>query len=147
MILVPWLCEVIMNWLVMICFVDLPNLTLITSVGYSFLNPRWVTLASISEYWILMVFRYSKSSKCQPTLVIPICSIEINFEYSLIDLIWFIDVFSILANLVKIKQWIYDFDLNWFDLFSDSSLFRSISIDWLIVCLFQTDSWSQFMIL
>ena len=84
----------------MICFVDLPNLTSITSVGGSFYNPRWVTLASISEYWILIVFRYSKSSKCQATYFIPESSIEINFEYSLIDLIWFIDVSSILADLV-----------------------------------------------
>ena len=94
-----------MNWLVMICFVDLPNLTSITSVEYSFVNPRVVTLESISEYWILIVFRYSKSSKCQATLFIRVGSIEINFEYSLIDLIWFIDVSSILADLVKIKQW------------------------------------------
>ena len=34
----------------MICFVDLPNLTSITSVEYSFKNPRVVTLASISEH-------------------------------------------------------------------------------------------------
>ena len=54
-----------MNWLVMICFVDLPNLTSITSVTASFYYPCVVTLESISEYWILIVFRYSKSSKCQ----------------------------------------------------------------------------------
>ncbi|CBK21437.2 uncharacterized protein [Blastocystis hominis] len=34
----------------MICFVDLPNLTSITSVDCSFCEPRVVTLASISEY-------------------------------------------------------------------------------------------------
>ena len=34
----------------MICFVDLPNLTSITSKGYSFCDPRVVTLESISEY-------------------------------------------------------------------------------------------------
>ena len=56
-----------MNWLVMICFVDLPNLTSITSEGNSFEYPYWVTLESISAYWILIVFRYSKSSKCQTT--------------------------------------------------------------------------------
>ena len=100
MILLHWYFEVIMNWLVMICFVDLPNLTSITSERYSFYHPRVVTLESISEYWILIVFRYSKSSKCQATLYIPESSIEINFEYSLIDLIWFIDVSSILADLV-----------------------------------------------
>ena len=33
-----------------ICFVDLPNLTSITSEKYSFYNPRWVTLESISAY-------------------------------------------------------------------------------------------------
>ena len=87
----------------MIWFVDLPNLTSITSKWVSFFNPRVVTLASISEYWILIVFRYSKSSKCQPTSFIPVCSIEINFEYSLIDLIWFLDVSSILADRVQIK--------------------------------------------
>ena len=71
----------IMNWLVMICFVDLPNLTSISSVEWSFSNPRVVTLASISEYWILIVFRYSKSSKCRATWFIRESSIEINFEY------------------------------------------------------------------
>ncbi|CBK25259.2 uncharacterized protein [Blastocystis hominis] len=34
----------------MICFVDLPNLTSITSEGYSFYYPRVVRLASISKY-------------------------------------------------------------------------------------------------
>ena len=39
-----------MNW-----FLDLPNLTSITSIGYSFLNPRSVTLYSLIlniEWWI-----------------------------------------------------------------------------------------------
>ena len=53
--------------------VDLPNLTSITSVGYSFEYPHVVTLESISEYWILIVFRYSKSSKCQATWFIQVC--------------------------------------------------------------------------
>ena len=87
--------------------VDLPNLTSINSRGDSFWYPRSVTLESISEYWILMVFRYSKSSKCQATLFIRESSIEINFEYCLIDLISFIDVPSILADRVEIKD---DFD-------------------------------------
>ena len=90
----------IMIWMKKICFVDLPNLTSITSKWASFYEPRVVTLESISEYWILIVFRYSKSSKCQATYFIRVCSIEINFEYSLIDLIWFLDVSSILADLV-----------------------------------------------
>ena len=34
----------------MICFVDLPNLTSITSERGSFFSPRVVTLESISEY-------------------------------------------------------------------------------------------------
>ena len=86
--------------------VDLPNLTSIISsgLGCSFCYPRSVTLESISKYRILMVFRYSKSSKC-PILYwlessIPVYSIEINFEYCLIDLISFIDVSSILAYRV-----------------------------------------------
>ena len=87
--------------------VDLPNLTFINSDGLSFSNPRSVTLESISEYWILIEFRYSKSSKCQTTLVIWGSSIESNFEYCLIDLISFIDVSSILADRVEIKD---DFD-------------------------------------
>ena len=59
-----------------------------------------------------MVFRYSKSSKCQATLVIPESSIEINFEYCLFDLISFIDVSSILADLVEIDSEI-DFTLDY----------------------------------
>ena len=85
--------------------VDLPNLTsIINSEGRSFHCPRSVTLESISEYWILIVFRYSKSSKCQTAWFIPESSIEISFEYCLIGFISFIDVPSILADLVKIKQ-------------------------------------------
>ena len=68
--------------------VDLPNLTsIINSEGGSFYCPCSVTLESISEYWILIVYRYSKSSKCQSTQFIPMGSIEINFEYWLFD--WF----------------------------------------------------------
>ena len=45
-----------MNW-----FLDLPNLTSITSNGYSFINPRIVTLSSlILNNW--MMNRYSESS-------------------------------------------------------------------------------------
>ena len=51
-----------------------------------------------------MVFRYSKSSKCQTALFIQVRSIEINFEYCLIDLISFIDVSSTIADLVEIKD-------------------------------------------
>ena len=84
--------------------VDLPNLTSITTEGWSFYSPRSVTLESISEYWILIVFRYSKSSKCQTISFIPKSSIEINFKYCLIDLISFIDVPSILSNLVYLQK-------------------------------------------
>ena len=79
--------------------VDLPNLTSIISEGSSFEKPRSVTLESISEYWILIVFRYSKSSKCQATKCIPECSIEINLKYCLLDLISFIDVSTQLRNI------------------------------------------------
>ena len=75
-----------------------------------------------------MVFRYSKSSICQAIFVIPVCSIEISFEYCLIDLISFIDVSSILADLVEISS-----DSDW-KLFIDSSLIRNISMDRLNVC-------------
>ena len=66
--------------------VDLPNLASINSGGFSFYHPLSVTLESISESWILIVFRYSKSPKCQTTWwsvwsSIPESSIEINFEY------------------------------------------------------------------
>ena len=67
--------------------VDLPYLTSIDSKGRSFQYPLVVTLESISEYWILIIFRYSKSSKCQATWFIPGSSIKINFEYWLFD--WF----------------------------------------------------------
>ena len=97
--------------------VDLPNLTSIdNSDGWSFMTPRSVTLESISEYWILMVFRYSKSSNCHIrywlSSSIPECSMEINFEYWLIDFISFIDVHWRLADLVPwsnqwFKHWIY----------------------------------------
>ena len=102
--------------------VDLPNLTsIINSRGDSFHWPRLVTLESISEYWILMVFRYSKSSKCQSTwwlfLSIRVCSIEINFEYCLIDLISFIDVSpsstkSIILICSVIIHWLGTFGWN-----------------------------------
>ena len=65
MIPVRWQCEVIMKWLKWMN-VDLPNLTSIdNSEGDSFYYPHSLTLESISEYWILMLFRYSKSSNCQ----------------------------------------------------------------------------------
>ena len=69
------------------------------SVGNSFEYPCSVTLESISDYWTMMVFRYSKSSKCQATKCIPECSIEINLEYCLLDLISFIDVSTQLRNI------------------------------------------------
>ena len=50
-----------------------------------------------------MLFRYSKSSKCQATQFIPMGSIEINFEYCLIDLISFIDISTQLRNTVPIS--------------------------------------------
>ena len=86
--------------------VDLPNLTsIISSEGCSFEYPRSVTLESISEYSLLTVIRYSNSSTCYSTIFIQESSIDINFEYWLIDLTSVIDdVSSILADLVKITQ-------------------------------------------
>ena len=53
-----------MNW-----FLDLPNLTSITSEGYSFRNPRIVTLSSlILNDWILN--RYSESTNSQSPIFI-----------------------------------------------------------------------------
>ena len=49
-----------------------------------------------------MVFRYSKSSKCQTTFFIFKCSIEINFEYCLFDLISFIDICTQLRNILPL---------------------------------------------
>ena len=92
-----------MKWLNL----DLPNLTSINSYSYgiSFYSPRSVRLESILKYWKLIWSRYSESSKCRSTLFILVCSMEINIEYCLIDLISFIDVSSILADLVQIRQW------------------------------------------
>ena len=46
--------------------IDLPNLTSVINSkgGYSFYKHRSVTLESISNYRILIEFRYSKSSQC-----------------------------------------------------------------------------------
>ena len=102
-----------MKWLNL----DLPNLTSIISYDwYSFKFPRSVTLESILKYWISIWSRYSESSNCQDTLRSFLWSSkEINIEYCLIDLISFIDVSSILADLVQIKHWfqywIYIIDL------------------------------------
>ena len=62
-------------------------------------------------------FRYSKSSKCHSSSFIPKCSLEINFEYCLIDLISFLDVSSILTDLIPLikrkeyQLWIYSISL------------------------------------
>ena len=101
-----------MKWLNL----DLPNLTsFINSDWGSFRYPRSVRLESILKYWIVIWSRYSESSKCHSTSFIHVCSKEINIEYCLINFISFIDVSSILADLVKIKHWfqywIYIIDL------------------------------------
>ena len=123
--------------------VDLPNLTsIINSEGYSFYLTRSVTLESISEYWILMVFRYSKSSKYQATWFILECSIEINFEY------WLFDWFDFIHRCFFHSRWscqnqavnLWLRIVQWLAIDQDR-------FDWLLVCLFQTDSWSQCMIL
>ena len=51
-----------------------------------------------------MVFRYSKSSKCQSTSFIRESSIKINFEYCLIDLISFIDISTTLYKFVPLSK-------------------------------------------
>ena len=87
---VPLWIEVL-NWYWVFEWLDLPNLqSIINSKGGSFRWPHSVTAKDASEYWILIVFRYSKPSKCQAIWVIPLCTILINFEYCLFDwLIWF----------------------------------------------------------
>ena len=46
--------------------IDLPILTsVINSGGESFEYPRTVNMESIIKYWILIAYRYSKSSDCQ----------------------------------------------------------------------------------
>ena len=52
----------------------------------------------------MIVFRYSKSSKCQSTLFISGSSIEINFEYCSIDFISFIDISITLYNIVPLSK-------------------------------------------
>ena len=81
----------VLNWYWVFEWLDLPNLqSIINSKGGSFRWPHSVTAKDTSEYWILIVFTYSKPSKGQVIWVIPLCSIEINFEYCLIVwLIWF----------------------------------------------------------
>ena len=96
--------------------VDLPNLTsIISSGGYNFYNPRSVTLES-SFVLTTLKYRYSKSSKCQFSSFIPVCSIENNQEYWWIELIWFIhrcifqthwsnQIISQLSHRRECKKW------------------------------------------
>ena len=120
--------------------VDLPNLKSINSEINSFHYPRWVTLESNSEYWILMVFRYSKSSKCQSAYWLssstPDSSIEINFEYWLIDFISFIEVSSILAD--RFWFWLLIPSLDLHIPFHSTSFNDHWIINAYLLCLFQT---------
>ena len=61
--------------------------SIINSKGGSFRWPHSVTAKDVSEYWILIVLRYSKPSKGQVIWVISLCTILINSEYCL--LVWF----------------------------------------------------------
>ena len=81
----------VLNWYWIFEWLDLPNLqSIINSKGGSFRWPHSVIAKDTSEYWILIVFTYSKPSKCQAIWVIPLCTILINFEYCLFAwLIWF----------------------------------------------------------
>ena len=75
----------VLNWYWVFEWLDLPNLqSIINSKGGSFRWPYSVTAKETSEYWILIVFRYSKPSKCQAIWDILLCMILINFEYCLI---------------------------------------------------------------
>ena len=99
------------NWMKWLSL-DLYSLTsLINSDWWSFYEPRLVTLESNWKYWILIWSRYSAHSKCQTSWGIWESSKENNIEYCLIDLISFIDVSSILADLVKVLPWIAKIDL------------------------------------
>lgn len=90
-----------MNWFELMN-VDLPNLTSISNTGgHSFQYPLSVTLESTSNCWVLINIRYSQCPECQPTIFIPVGSIEIYFEYGLIDLNSFLDVAPSLADLVQ----------------------------------------------
>ena len=78
----------VLNWYWVFEWLDLPNLqSIIHSKGGSFRWPYSVTAKDTSEYWISIVFTYSKPSKWQAIWVIPLCTILINFEYCL--LAWF----------------------------------------------------------
>ena len=99
---VRWQCEVLMKWFEMICFVDLPNLTSITSGGSSFRWTRLVTLESISQYKILMLLDVPNLQNVDlPNSFKSIGSKSISSIDCFIDLISFLDVSPILANLVN----------------------------------------------
>ena len=53
--------------------IDLPNLSFINSNYRSFFNPRSVKLESLDEIQVLIVLRYSKSTKCSVTKFISVC--------------------------------------------------------------------------
>ena len=88
--------------------VDLPSLISIVVGNYSFSKTRSVILESRSKCTTRIAFRYSKSTIRQATirtvlLPLKICTIEVNFEYRMINMIPLIDVSSILADLVQIQ--------------------------------------------
>ena len=126
--------------------VDLPNLTSINSEWSSFYEPRSVTLEGISEYWILMVFRYSKSSKCQSTWFIRECSFDINFEYCLLNLIWFLDVPSILADLVDWINLYFQHGISTLHFISYYSIGLSLFFQCFFVSIFVPDPLSSFFV-
>ena len=126
--------------------IDLPKLTSIDSAGWSFYNPHSVILESISEYWLLNVFRYSKSSKCQSTWFIPLCSIEINFKYCLLNLIWFLDVPSILADLVDWINLYFQHGISTLHFISYYSIGLSLFFQCFFVSIFVPDPLSSFFV-
>ena len=126
--------------------VDLPKLTSIDSKGRSFRYSRSVTLKSISEYWILIVFRYSKSSKCQVTWFIRESSIKFNFEYCLLNLIWFIDVSPILANLVFWINLYFQHGISTLHSISYYSIGLSLHFQSFFVSIFVPDPLSSFFV-
>ena len=50
-----------------------------------------------------MVYRHPKSAKCETAMVFRESSIDINFEYFVMNMFCVIDVSPLLANLVEIS--------------------------------------------
>ena len=126
--------------------VDLPNLTSINSRRWSFRYPRSVTLKSISQYGVLIFTRYSKSSKCQSSCFIWVGSFKINFEYCLLNLIWFLDVSPILADLVDWINLYFQHGISTLHFISYYSIGLSLFFQCFFVSIFVPDPLSLFFV-